>query len=48
MCEIFVVSLVSRLQNRCHSEFVEFWFVVRKLFQEGVVKWCMRLKCLGL
>jgi hypothetical protein len=32
MCEIFVVLFVSRLQTRCCSKVVEFWFVVRKLF----------------
>jgi hypothetical protein len=48
VCEFCVMLLVSRLQNRWCCEFAEFWFVVKKLFQEGVVKWCMRLKCLGV
>jgi hypothetical protein len=30
--------LVNRLQNRCHFEFTEFLFVVRKLLQKVVVK----------
>jgi hypothetical protein len=38
MCVRFMLCyLVSRLQNMC-SKFAKFWFVVRKLLQNIVVK----------